>query len=76
MNMMDMAVMEEAIDASWERRGALKACLRISVQSIYGDGFRAGVAWAARQAQSQASPPAVGTISQYRGEAEEPEEEA
>lgn len=52
MNMMEMAAMEEAIDSAWEKRGALKACLRKDVKSVYADGFRAGAAWARRQGNS------------------------
>ncbi len=75
MNMMEMANMEEAIDVSWAKRGVLKACLRKDVKSVYGDGFRAGVAWAQRQAQSATSSQAVGNISQYQPATEQPEDE-
>lgn len=74
MNMMGMANMEEALDRAWNsalRSGKLKPFS----DSTFADGFRAGVAWVLSQAKIQASSPAVGNISQYRGEAEEPEEE-
>jgi len=74
-NMMEMAAMEEEIDVSWEKRGALMAWPGMALKSFYADGFRAGVAWAAREAQSQASSPTVGTISQYPPATEQPEDE-
>jgi len=73
MNMMDAAHIDAAASDSWEKRGALKACLRSGVEQVYSDGFRAGVAWAQRQAKSEASPQAVGTT--YAPAVEDPEEE-
>ena len=75
MNMMEIADMEEALDRAWIK-WPLPSALRHPAHAIFADGFRAGVAWAQRQAKIEPSSQAVGTASQYQGEAEEPEEEA
>lgn len=76
MNMMGMARVEEAVCEAWDKRGELQAVLRCNIRGVYFDGFRAGAAWARRQAETEASSQAVGTISQYSAAAEEPKDEA
>lgn len=74
MNMMEIADMEEALDRAWIK-WPLPSALRHPAHAIFADGFRAGVAWAQRQAQSAASSQAVGTTSQYPPATEQPEDE-
>lgn len=82
MNMMTMAMMEEAMGESFERHEIIQkyGWARPSTQNVFRDGFedgfRAGAAWAMRQAENQTSPQAVGNISQYGPAVEEPEEES
>jgi hypothetical protein len=82
MNMMEMAEMEEAIDSAWMEYWAAvyphrarypEACPKRS--GNFEKGFRAGVAWAVRQAKCSPSSHAVGNISQYPPATEQPEEE-
>lgn len=79
--MMTMAAMEAAIDEAFERpltdmKYGWSPSMKRVFRDGFEDGFRSGVAWAQSQAKIEASSPAVGTTSQYQGEAEEPEEEA
>ena len=87
MNMMTMAKMEEAIRDAWEERWAVTAPFRTGravhtskdappVTRDFEKGFRAGVAWAIRQAKTEPSSQAMGNISHCPAAVEEPEEEA
>lgn len=73
MNMMTMAMMEEAVVSHLENWPG--PYLRRTAAMVFEDGFRAGAAWAMRQAETQTSSPAMGNISQYPAAIEEPEEE-
>lgn len=75
LNMMGMAAMEEALARAW-LKWPLPANLRGGAHAIFEGGFRAGVAWARRQSQTEPSSQAVGTTSQYPAAVEEPEDEA
>ena len=75
MNMMKMVKMEVALGKAW-MEWPLPTNLRQNPRSIFSDGFRAGAAWAIRQAKTEPSSQAVGNISQYPAAVEEPEEEA
>lgn len=74
MNMMTMAKMEEGLELAW-KKWPLPTGLRPNAHNVFSDGFRAGAAWAMRQAKNQGSSQAVGTISQYPPATEEPEDE-
>ena len=82
MNMLEMAAMEEVIDQALERPevrqkyGWASKSMKGCFDEGFADGFRAGVAWARRQAETQPSSRAVGTISQCLAAVEEPEGEA
>ena len=73
MNMMQMAAMEEGIAQAFEKWSF--PISRPTARQVFEDGFRAGVAWAMRQAKSYTSSPAAGNMSQYPAAVEEPEEE-
>jgi hypothetical protein len=74
MNIMTLAKMEEAVGKAWIK-WPLPSSLRHPSYAIFADGFRAGVAWAMRQAKTEGSSQAVGNISKYPAAVEEPEEE-
>lgn len=78
MNMMTFAKMEEAARESWEEQLAggprNEKHERIPFQ-LFEAGFRAGAAWAMRQAKTEGSSQTVGNISKYPAAVEEPEEE-
>jgi hypothetical protein len=63
MNMMTMAMMEEAARESWEEQLAggprNEKHERIPFQ-LFESGFRAGTAWAVRQSKIKGASPAVG----------------
>lgn len=67
---------DDAACEAWDKRGELQAVLRCNIRGVYADGFRAGAAWARRQATNEPSSQAVGTSSKYQPATEEPEDEA
>jgi len=71
--MMTMAKMEDGLAQALENWPG--PVIRPTAGLVFEDGFRAGVAWAMRQAETQGSPQAVGNISKYPAAVEEPEEE-
>lgn len=58
MNMMTMAKLEEGIAQAFENWPF--PISRPTARQVFEDGFRAGVAWAMRQAKTEGSSPAVG----------------
>lgn len=71
-NMMTMATMEEEIESGLRKMHSLKPDADWQGFRV---GFVAGVFWARCQAENETSSQAVGNMSQYPGEAEDPEEE-